>query len=132
VIINLDTIWGEIRAADPTIIGSPLTIGADGTLGNLDQLTPAQQTIVQTVIAAHNPTKPDPKAVRETAILADSNRADFITRLLNNDLAAIDAYIDANVALSGATVAALRTEVQTILRAMLKKMARAFLLNVTR
>lgn len=120
MIINTDSIWDEIKAADPTIIGSALSIGADGSLGNLNTLTQAQQTTVASVIAAHDPLKESAVQTRIDTFMADSSRADLITRLATATPAQIDTWLQNNVT----TLAQARTVLGAIIKVIALNFAR--------
>lgn len=62
MVVNLDTIWGELAEAGlPT--GTDLSIGADGSLTGTESLSPEDRAILDRVLAAHNPGAPSAEAV---------------------------------------------------------------------
>src|SRR5262245_53965402 len=85
--------------------GLPLSwmMGADSaTIDGRANLTPAQNTTLDAVIAVHNPATLPARTVREKTFVADTDRAALIDKLKNANLAAIESYVRGVINADGA------------------------------
>jgi hypothetical protein len=96
--------------------------------------TPIVEVLANKVLWHWQTVPRDPAAIaneqRIAAYIANTDRADLVNRLKTASVAQLETYIDSNVTLTGSTVAALRSELQTLLRAILKRIVKVLVTNV--
>lgn len=86
------TFLEELRAAG--LDNLPISWdAASGTILGRDRLTPAQNTALDAVLAAHDPKKQS----RDDLIVGDPERQDLVDRLRSSTPAQIKAYVQNNI-----------------------------------
>jgi hypothetical protein len=90
------TFVSELQAAglDPIALRTSWNMETGEPYG---ELTPAQRTTWDTVLAAHNPANKTSEQTRIDGIAADADVQDIVNRLKNNDVAAIKSYLQNNI-----------------------------------